>query len=92
MITGFATTREVQSAVFRFKPAPGGSVGTPELTVDLTSSARQWFEDPASARFGSQFTLLQPFTLQGAANSIAGVSVTLSNSQGMSVPGDASRF
>ena len=90
-ITGYATTREVQGAVFRFKASSGTTLETQELTVDLRESSRRWYDDPASARFGSQFTLVQPFLFQGAGSGIASVTLTLSNSQGASMPAETSR-
>ncbi|MBD0324161.1 MAG: putative Ig domain-containing protein, partial [Aldersonia sp.] len=47
-ITGFATTREITSATFRFIPAAGSSLRESEVTVQLTDAARQWFSDARS--------------------------------------------
>jgi hypothetical protein len=41
-----------------------------------------WFNDGAAAGFGSQFTFTQTFSVQGDANAVTPVSVTLSNRLG----------
>lgn len=83
-ITGFSPTREVTQATFRFTPAEGAQLQTPEITVPLAESSRRWFEDSVSKLFGSQFTLVQPFIAQGDPNAVSSVSVTLSNGHGVS--------
>jgi hypothetical protein len=83
-IVGFSTSREVTQGTFRFTPPPGVSLQTTELTVQLTDSAKRWYESDEGKRFGSLFTLSQRFTVQGNLNDIANVSVTLSNAEGNS--------
>jgi hypothetical protein len=83
-ITGFATTRELSNATFRFTPAPGASFTQTEFTVDVREAAARWFADGRSVEFGSQFTLTQPFRITGA--SVSSVAVTLTNGQGTSQP------
>ena len=82
VVTGFSTTREVSTATFQFTPAAGSSLVASQVAVPTSSAAQQWFTDPSSADFGGQFTLVQPFTLQGA--TLSDVSVTLTNAQGTS--------
>jgi len=88
-IIGLATPREITEAVFRFIPAADANLQTTQLTVPLGDAARRWYQDTASAPFGSQFRLTQPFTIQGDASAVRSVSVTLSNSQGASQPASA---
>jgi hypothetical protein len=83
-VTGLSPPRDLTQATFRFTGAAGASLQTSEVTVQLADPARQWFRDDASKLFGSQFTLVQPFAVQGSTDGIASVSVTLSNSQGTS--------
>ncbi|MCS7026039.1 MAG: Ig domain-containing protein [Bryobacteraceae bacterium] len=83
-VTGWATSREITQALFRFTPAPGTALQTTELTVALTEAARAWYQSEQSRAFGSQFTLLQQFNVQGDAAAIGAVTVTLTNSQGSS--------
>jgi large repetitive protein len=84
LVTGFATTREVTSATFQFTPATGSRLEASQVTVQTEASAKQWFADTRSANFGSQFTFVQPFTLQNA--TLSEVTVTLTNAQGTSQP------
>jgi len=66
-------------------PAAGSNLQTTQLNIPLTDLAAGWFQSAASARFGSQFVLLLPFTVQqGSASSIDSVGVTLTNTQGTS--------
>ncbi len=83
-ITGYSPSRDLTRATFRFTPASGADLRTTTADLPLTDSARQWYEDPASRLFGSQFTIVQPFTLQGSASAIGSISVTLTNSAGVS--------
>ena len=81
-IVGFATSREVTQAVFRFRAA-SGNLSQSEVTVPVESLFTTWFQDTASSRFGSQFTFTQPFTIQnGDANAITPESVVLTNRVG----------
>ncbi|MBL8174504.1 MAG: putative Ig domain-containing protein, partial [Bryobacterales bacterium] len=89
VLTGFSTPRDITSATFRFSPAPGSSLQTSELTVQLTEGASGWYRSETSRPFGSQFTLTQLFNVQGDTSAIASVSVTLTNSSGTSTAGSA---
>jgi hypothetical protein len=82
IVTGFSTTREVTSATFQFTPAAGSRLEASQVTVQTDAAAKQWFSDARSASFGSQFTFVQPFSLQNA--TLSEVSVTLTNAQGTS--------
>ena len=83
-LTGYATSREVTQAVFRFTAASGANLGTTDLTVAVTSLFSAWFQDANSSRTGSQFLYTQPFTVNGSSSAIASVTVTLVNSRGSS--------
>jgi hypothetical protein len=86
---GFATTREVTQATFRFTPAPGSTLEATELVLPMTDASRAWFGDTRSHPFGSQFLLVQPFTLRNA--TLTAVTVSLTNGQGSS-QGVAAQF
>lgn len=88
VITGFSTTREATQGLFRF--AGTNNLGTTELTVPLTTTFSAYFQSPASAETGGQFTLTIPFTVQGDTSSVNSVTVTLTNSTGTSQPVTAS--
>jgi hypothetical protein len=81
-ITGFSTTRDVTEATFRFTPAPGSSLEETELVLPMADESRTWFNDSRSHAFGSQFLLVQPFTVENAI--LSSVSVSLTNGQGTS--------
>jgi hypothetical protein len=83
-ITGYSPSRDLTQAAFRFTPAQGSDLRTSTANLPLSDSARQWYQDAASKLFGSQFTIVQPFTVQGSSTAIGAVSVTLTNSAGTS--------
>jgi hypothetical protein len=85
IVTGFSSSREVRQAIFRFTPVAGAQLQTTELTLPVDAAFSRWYQDPASAVFGSQFALSQSFTSSDAA-SIASVTVILVNQQGQSAP------
>jgi hypothetical protein len=85
-ITGYSTIREVTSATFRLTPADGVVLRSTEFTVPLTEAARRWYQSVESHAYGSQFTLVQPFSIANARANIASVTVTISNAQGGSEP------
>lgn len=84
-ITGLSTSREMTQATFVFSGANVQST----VAVDLNAAFTAWYQQAASASFGSQFTLTQPFTVQGDASTVTSVSVTLTNAQGASIPAGA---
>lgn len=84
VITGYSTPRDLTSARVVFTPTPGTNLQTTELTIPLTSAAQAWFESPDGRGAGSAYKLTIPFTVQGGANAVASVTVTLTNSEGAS--------
>ena len=87
-ITGYSPSRELTQAAVSFTGTSG--LQTTSLTVPLTTAATQWFQDSSSLQYGSQFQIVQPFTVIGTANAVTSVSVTLSNSIGTSAAVSAS--
>ena len=85
-ITGLATPRELTSAGVRLAGVAGGDLRTTEITVPLGELSARWFGDAAARPFGSQFTLILPFTVTGDVASIGAVTVTLANRSGVSPP------
>jgi hypothetical protein len=83
-ITGYSPSRELTQALVVLHAAAGINLQTSQLTVPLTDAARQWFEDAGSAQYGSQFTIVEPFSVQGSAGAVGSVTVTLSNAEGSS--------
>ncbi|MGQ9918245.1 MAG: hypothetical protein ACUVS7_12580, partial [Bryobacteraceae bacterium] len=81
-VTGYSNIRQITGATFRFTPAPGATLGTPEVSVPVSSVFQSWFAGEESRQYGGQFLLVVPFTLQGSAGALASVQVTLTNSAG----------
>jgi hypothetical protein len=80
-ITGYSTAREVTQASFAFSAA-SASLSSSQIDIPVASIFLSWFDDPAAADFGSQFTFTQTFGVQGDANAVTPISVTLSNRLG----------
>jgi hypothetical protein len=90
-VIGYATPREVTRAGFNFSQGASGTLQTTSLTVDGTQAFTRWYQDMASAAYGSQFTLVQSFSIQqGDPNAVRSVQVTLTNTQGDSQPASVS--
>jgi hypothetical protein len=81
-IVGYSTSREMQRATFTFGGAAGANLRTTEIPVEISQPFTTWYQDAASAAFGSTFEYVQPFQVQGDRSAIASVTVTLTNSSG----------
>ena len=86
-VIGFSTSRDLAQATVRFT---GAGLLTSELVVPLAELSSKWYQSAASAPFGSQFTLVLPFTVQGDPNAIQSVTLIITNAQGASAPGSSS--
>jgi hypothetical protein len=85
-VTGTSTTLDMQTAVFQFTPAAGATLQTTSVSVNVSSLFAAWYANAASLPTGSQFSLMEPFTISGNVSTIASVTVTLTNSAGTSAP------
>jgi len=83
-ITGFSNTREVATATFNFPAAAGSHLTTTTLTIPATPLFSPYYGAAASIAFGSLFTYVQSFTIQGTASDVQQVGVVLTNSVGPS--------
>ena len=84
-ITGYATTRSVESMSFAFSGTAGSLLRTPELEADVSQAFTTFYGSNQSASFGSQFTATVQFSLdEGVFEDVAQVTVTASNSEGIS--------
>ena len=89
-VTGFATTRTLKSMTVQFGLAPGFSMPVTQFTFNIQPVSTVWFGSAASQAFGGQFTINVPFGFTGIGtgqtlfNSIASVSVSLTNEVGTS--------
>jgi hypothetical protein len=91
VLTGYTTTRSLSSLSVTITPATGFNIQTSIPAISLSHASTTWFASSASEAFGGQFTVTQPFTLQGSVKtgqtllqSIASVTATVSNSVGTS--------
>jgi hypothetical protein len=78
---GFSTTREVQTATFRFYSKDTSSA---PYTMAVTTIFQAWYSTTAAAGTGV-FLYQQPFTMTGL-GAITSVDITLTNSVGTSSP------
>jgi hypothetical protein len=86
-VTGYSTPRDMISATFHFAPTTGTNLAATDVPVQLTAPFTTWYSDPASNAYGSQFTMVVPFTFTGPPGTtfpIAAVTVNLTNSKGTS--------
>ena len=84
-ITGYATTRSIESMSFAFSGTVGSLLRTPQLEADVTQAFRTFYGSNQSASYGSQFTATVQFSLdEGVFEDVAQVTVTASNSEGTS--------
>jgi len=86
-ITGYSTTKDIKEASFEFSARSGEKLATAKLQPDVVTTFVTYYGTPDSIAVGSAFVYLQPFTaVEGNANVVASVKVTLTNSQGTSDP------
>ncbi|MCU0226828.1 MAG: IPT/TIG domain-containing protein [Bryobacterales bacterium] len=83
-LTGFSTPRDLTSALFTFTAPSGSGLQTSQVTIPLSEAATTWYNSNPGRTNGSAFRLTVPFTVQGGANPVQSVSVTLTNSVGSS--------
>jgi hypothetical protein len=84
-VRGFSNIRTMVQADFHFNAAPGTSFKDADITIPAATLFDAWYSDHTdSDQFGSAFTYTQPFTLDSDASAVASVTVTLTNSVGVS--------
>ena len=88
-VTGYASNRDVDSGTYQFSPLGGATLQTSQVSTTVTSLFTQWYGSSSSAPYGSQFTLTQPFNVNGSASSVLSVNVTLMNALGTSAAASA---
>lgn len=80
-LTGYATSREITSAEFRFLNSAGAALHT--FTVALSAIMNDWYGSRESLAYGGLFQFTLPFVVSGQSTS---VTVTLTNPSGKSEP------
>ena len=84
-VVGFSSSRDLTEADLTFTAAPGATLQTTTLPVNLASVATAWYKSTGSAQYGSQFMLVLPFTAsQGSVDAVGSASVVLKNAEGSS--------
>ena len=84
-VTGYSTTRSVDSLAFSFSASRDAVLASESINVDVSSSFRTYFGGNQSTASGSQFTATVSFNVdEGAFEDIQSVSVTATNSLGTS--------
>lgn len=89
VVIGYSTPRQITGASFQFIPNAGANLQTTELApAGIGAAFTAWYQSAASQTngLGSQFRLVQPFTVAGAADAVRDVRVVLSNATGSSPP------
>ncbi len=89
-LTGFSTPRDLNSVQFTFTAPAGSGLQTTQVTIPLAEAATTWYNSEPGRANGSSFRLTIPFTVQGGANPVQSVAVTLTNSVGSSASRSAS--
>lgn len=84
LVSGFSTTRTVNTMRIQFTAAPGHSLATTVLDVNASGPFSAWYENPASRTYGSQFTASIFINVSGSIDAVASVAVTASNASGSS--------
>jgi len=80
-VTGYSTSRQITSIVFRFEQRAGTSLQTTEVQVS-PGLFDTWYRSTESGPLGGQFRYVQPFAITGDPNAIGSVTVILGNDQG----------
>jgi hypothetical protein len=91
VITGYSTTRSLNSLNVTFMPATGFNLSVVQPAADLSGVSSVWFQSASSQAFGGQFQVTMSYNLSGSVpkndtliEAIASVSATVSNSVGTS--------
>ena len=84
-VTGFSTTRSVDSLAFSFNPSSGAALASETFNVDVAGSFQTYFGSSQSTASGGQFSVSVSFNVdEGAFEDIGSVSVTATNASGTS--------
>jgi hypothetical protein len=91
VVTGYSTTRSLNSLNVTFTPATGFNIQTTTTSIPLGQASTAWFGSETSAQYGGLFSITMPFVLQGTVpkgdtliQTVATVTATVSNSVGTS--------
>jgi Putative Ig domain len=85
-ISGYSTTKEATVATLVFNAASGATLSAAPISVPVSSILSTWYSGTAAASFGSQFLITIPIAVTGTVSAIGSVTVTLTNTMGVSAP------
>lgn len=86
VITGYSSTDEMSSATFLFSLTSNATINDNDITVSVSPQFETYYAATTSYATGSEFTLSVPFAISGNVSDITGVTVTLLNNKGASLP------
>ena len=81
-ITGYSPERKLSNAEFAFDVRTPAGMQHTNLVRNVEPEFDAWYRSAASTAFGSSFVFEQLFSVQGDANMIGAVTVSLTNGQG----------
>jgi hypothetical protein len=82
-ITGYAPARRVTSVEFTFAVRTGSGTQNVTLLRNVDPDFTTWYRNPTSATYGSAFSYVQSFSIQGGdVGAIESVTIRLTNAQG----------
>jgi hypothetical protein len=84
-VIGFSPERRVTEVEFSFEVRVSGAIQMVNLTRTVTTDFNTWYQNAASAPFGSAFQFEQFFAVDGGTAAIEAVRITLRNVQGSTV-------
>jgi len=86
IVSGYSTPRSVSRMDFQFTAVPGAQLQGASLSADVDAAFNSWYQGSASRAFGSQFTASVTVNASGDLSAVQSVSVTATNSNGVSSP------
>ncbi|MFN7923982.1 MAG: choice-of-anchor D domain-containing protein [Bryobacteraceae bacterium] len=84
LVTGFTSTRSVQTINLTFTGVSGANLQTTTLQANVEGPFSAWYQNAASQPFGSQFTASITVGVNGDISAVQSVSVTAANARGTS--------
>jgi hypothetical protein len=86
-INGMSTTRSVSQLDIDLKPAPGITLASTKISVNIEAASLLWFNSAASQSAGGVFQLSIPLSISGstsASSPVESLSITVNNERGSS--------
>ena len=81
-VVGFSPERRVTEVQYSFDVLVNGAIQRIDMSRSIEADSGVWYQNAASAPFGSAFKLDQLFGVVGSTAPIEAVTITLRNTQG----------